>query len=189
MDSRPADAQRSARRLRALALVTVVLLGLFTVLSLRLFVWPATSSTTRADAVLVFAGGSGERQAAGARLVRSGLAPVLVISDGGVRNSPSARACRQPFGLKVVCVTPLVSSTTSEARTFAALAQRERWRSVIMVTTTYHLSRARLALGRCYRGKVATATVAPTVPVPALAPKILREWAALVVAGTVQRGC
>jgi hypothetical protein len=85
-----------ARLLIVLAMLTAALV----VGSLRLFVWPPVDPPGRADAVLVFAGGDGERQAEGARLVRSGVAPVLVVSDGGdaPRHRPGpagcVRACR-----------------------------------------------------------------------------------------------
>jgi uncharacterized SAM-binding protein YcdF (DUF218 family) len=138
-----------ARRLAAVALLLVVALA---VASLRLFVWPAFDPPVRADAVLVFAGGDGERQAEGARLVRSGVAPVLVVSNGGDTTSPSARACKPAQDLEVTCLTPPSSSTRSEARAFAGLAERQHWGSVVVVTTTYHLRRARQALRRCYDG-------------------------------------
>jgi hypothetical protein len=64
--------------LLAVALALAVLLAVTTG---RLFVWPVTDPPDRADAVLVFAG-KRERLAEGIRLMRVGVAPVLVISDG-----------------------------------------------------------------------------------------------------------
>jgi uncharacterized SAM-binding protein YcdF (DUF218 family) len=174
-----------ARWLAAVALAAVA----FVVASLPLFVWPALDPPGRADAVLVFAGGDGERQAKGARLVRSGVAPVLVVSNGRDTTSPSARACGRSRNLEVVCLTPPSSSTRGEARAFAALAERERWGSVVVVTSPYHVRRARQALGRCYDGAVAAATAAPVGPVLDSVRNVAREWAGLVVTGTVQRGC
>jgi uncharacterized SAM-binding protein YcdF (DUF218 family) len=188
MDPQAAGVRRARRRTRLLAGLTLVVVPLI-VSSLRLFVWPSLDPPGRVDAVLVFAGGDGERQAEGARLVRSGVASVLVISDGGDSSSPSARACAQRSDIHVTCITPPTSSTRGEARAFGALAERERWRSVVAVTSTYHLTRARLALGRCYGGMVASVTVPPAGPAIGLPLKILREWAGLLAAGTVQRGC
>ena len=79
------------RALLALAVAAALMIGL----SLPLFVFPATDEPGRADAVVVFAGGDGERQEEGLRLVREGVAPALVISDGGLPGSRNARVCRE----------------------------------------------------------------------------------------------
>jgi uncharacterized SAM-binding protein YcdF (DUF218 family) len=175
--------------MRLKALAGLLGLGLFAAITARLFVWPATDPPRRADAVLVFAGGRGERLREGTRRVQEGVAPVLVVSDGGVPGSRFARACRQQLGIRVVCVTPRESSTRAEARVFAELAEREGWRSVAMVTSSYHVRRASLLLGRCYRGKVFTVAARPPRTGVDLAGRALREWAGLAAALTVQRGC
>jgi uncharacterized SAM-binding protein YcdF (DUF218 family) len=175
--------------MRLKALAGLLGLGLFAAITARLFVWPATDPPRRADAVLVFAGGRGERLREGTRLVQEGVAPVLVVSDGGVPGSRFARACRQQLGIRVVCVTPRESSTRAEARVFAELADREGWRSVAMVTSSYHVRRASLLLGRCYRGKVFTVAARPPRTGVDLAGRALREWAGLAAAFTLQRGC
>ena len=144
---------RGALRLAlALALVAAVaLVGL----TYPLFVFPPTDPPGRADAVVVFAGGDGERQEEGVRLVREGVAPVLVISDGGEPDAPRARLCRErPAGLRLYCFTPDPATTRGEARRFAELAEREGWRSLVLVTSTYHVLRAGLLLERCYDGRV-----------------------------------
>jgi uncharacterized SAM-binding protein YcdF (DUF218 family) len=174
-----------ACRLAAVALLLAVAL---VVASLRLFLWPPLEQPGQADAVLVFAGGDGERQAAGARLVRLGVAPVLVVSNGGDDDSASARTCRLNPDLEVICLTPPASSTRGEARAFAVLAERNRWRSVVVVTSAYHLRRASQALGRCYDGAIATAA-APAGHLWDLPGHVAREWAGLVVTSTVQRDC
>lgn len=58
--------------------IAIVFGGLLTA---RLFVWPWTPPVTRADAVIVLAGDHGDRLAKTLELVRSGVAPVLVL-DG-----------------------------------------------------------------------------------------------------------
>jgi hypothetical protein len=57
-----------------------------------------------------------------------------------------------------------------------------------MVTSTYHVRRASLLLDRCYTGEVST-VAAPRRTGPGLAADALHEWAGLVAAVTVQRGC
>ena len=140
--------RRSRWLLLALGAVVVVPIGL----SYPLFVFPPTDKPGRADAVVVFAGADGERQEEGLRLVRDGVAPVLVISDGGLPGSRNARVCRErPAGLRLVCLTPSPATTRGEARAFADLAEREGWSSLVLVTSTYHVRRASLLLGRCYQ--------------------------------------
>jgi len=99
---------RRTRRLIVAAAVALVLTLI--ALTYRLFVWPQTDSPRRVDAVVVFAGGDGERQAEGARLVRDGVAPVLVISDGGRPDSSKYRICQQPEGPSLLlggwCLSP-----------------------------------------------------------------------------------
>ena len=91
------------RALLALAVAAALMVGL----SFPLFVFPATDEPGRADAVVVFAGAGGDRQSEGVRLVREGVAPVLVVSDGGQAGSPGARLCRRrPAGLRLHCLTP-----------------------------------------------------------------------------------
>jgi uncharacterized SAM-binding protein YcdF (DUF218 family) len=171
--------------LLAVALALVVLVG---VASARLFVWPATDPPKRVDALLVFAG-KRERLAEGVRLLRAGVAPVLVISDGGRPRSRAGRTCRNPPpDLEVVCVTPVRSSTAAEAAAFAELAERQGWRSVALVTSTYHVRRASLLLDRCYDGRIAT-VAAPRRGGAGLVADVLHEWAGLAAAATVQRGC
>jgi uncharacterized SAM-binding protein YcdF (DUF218 family) len=169
----------------AVALALAVLLAVATG---RLFVWPETDPPDRPDALLVFAG-KRERLAEGIRLMRAGVAPVLVVSDGGRPRSRAGRTCRNPPpDLRVICVTPERSSTAAEAAAFAELAEREGWGEVAMVTSTYHVRRASLLLDRCYAGEVST-VAAPRRTGPGLVANALREWAGLAAAVTVQRAC
>jgi uncharacterized SAM-binding protein YcdF (DUF218 family) len=186
MDRRPRPASRT--RLLVVVLVLAVALG---ALVGWLFVWPPHDPPGRVDAVLVLAGGDGEREATGIRLVREGVAPVVVFSDGGRPGAPSARRCLlRVDGVRVACLRPETSSTRGEARAFAELAGREGWRSVAVVTSSYHLRRASLLVDRCYRGTVHP-VAAGMGHVGSLEPvrSVLREGAALLAVGTVLRGC
>jgi uncharacterized SAM-binding protein YcdF (DUF218 family) len=173
--------------LGAVVLVAVVLGGL----TVPLFVSPPTDDPGTADAVVVFAGGDGERQQEGLRLVREGVAPVLVISDGGLPASGKARLCREPpAGLRLVCVSPDPATTRGEARLFAELAEREGWDSLVLVTSTYHVRRAALLLDRCHGGRLRR------VATPLFndyrwetARQLAGEWLALGAALTLARSC
>jgi uncharacterized SAM-binding protein YcdF (DUF218 family) len=178
-------------RLRlALALVLAAAVALAG-LTYPLFVFPATDEPGRADAVVVFAGGDGERQAEGLRLVRQGVAPVLVISDGGEPDVPRARLCRQPpAGLRLYCFTPDPATTRGEARRFAELAELQGWRSLVLVTSTYHIVRAGLLLERCYDGGVRrVGTPLRNDHSWETGKQLAGEWLALGAVLTLQRSC
>lgn len=127
---------------------------------------------------------------AGARLAQAGAAPVLLFSDGGRRDSSSGRLCLQRFeGVRVLCLHSEIDTTCGEARAFAELAGREGWRSVTVVTSSYHRHRAGLLVSRCFPGTVHTVGASPNRAGPLIAPVAARESAALLATLTVQRGC
>ena len=168
-----------------LLIVVVAFVGL----TAWLFVWPASATPDRADAVVVFAGGRGERLRAAMRLIRDGVAPILVISNGQDPAWTDAnQLCRGWAEATVLCPTPNPDTTRGEARTVAALAERSGWRSVALVTSTYHARRASLLLGRCYHGSVYTVAARPG-PTPSLVASIAHEWLGLAVAMAGSRNC
>ena len=137
----------------------LLLLGLalgWAIASAVLFVWPPRHRAARADAVIVLAGARGPRLAEGLELVRRGVAPVLVVSDGWSPTWPQAnRLCAGgPAPVRVACFHPDPYSTRGEARAFARLAARRGWRSVVVVSSRYHIARARILFERCFHGAV-----------------------------------
>jgi uncharacterized SAM-binding protein YcdF (DUF218 family) len=183
--------RRLRRPLTALVVLVMLVLVALVGLTYPLFVFPATDEPGRADAVVVFAGGDGERQTEGLRLVRQGVAPVLVVSDGGEPDAPRARLCRQrPAGVRLYCFTPDPATTRGEARRFAELAGREGWRSLVLVTSNYHVLRAGLLLERCYDGQVRrVGTPLRNDHRWETGQQLAGEWLALGAALTVARSC
>jgi uncharacterized SAM-binding protein YcdF (DUF218 family) len=178
------------RRRVVLMAVALVVVATLTVLTYRLFVWPSTKPPGHVDAVVVFAGGNGERQHEGVRLVKAGVAPVLVMSDGGEPNRSKYAACKQPQDFTLICFSPQQDNSRSEAREFAELAATNHWRSVALVTSTTHVRRASLLLGRCYDGEVYTVATPLTNDYKhEMFGQVLHEWGGLVEALTVRRGC
>jgi uncharacterized SAM-binding protein YcdF (DUF218 family) len=156
-----------------------------------MFVWPMTDPPARVDVVLVPAGGRGERETTGERLAQHGLAPVIVFSDGGVPDSSAGRLCQQRIaGVRVVCLRAEVGSTRGEAMAFSALAAREGWRSVAVVTSSYHVHRASLHVDRCFEGAVHP-VAAGLGPRSGLEPfrSVLREAVGFLIVNTTSRGC
>jgi uncharacterized SAM-binding protein YcdF (DUF218 family) len=118
-----------------------------------LFVWPDEDSVDAlADAVVVLSGGRDDRLPEGERLVRAGVAPTLVISDGNAEGWDDAnRLCESG---EAVCFDPDPYSTQGEARWIAAEAERRGWDSLVVVTSSYHVRRARVIVERCFDGEL-----------------------------------
>jgi uncharacterized SAM-binding protein YcdF (DUF218 family) len=150
--------------------------------SLPLFVWPSTDSVQPADAVVVLAGGNGERLERGLELVRDGIASTLVLSFG----PDDLCGSRQTF--EVVCFVPSPENTRGEAETVADLARDRGWSNVVVVTSTSHVTRARLLVERCYEGELQVADATPDTGVPGWVLAIAHEWGGLAGA-LVERGC
>ena len=156
----------------------------------RLFVWPATDTVQPVDAIVLFAGGRGERLALAERLMNGGQAANLVIPNGLAPEWPEGnRACSETRTYRVFCPTPEPDTTRGEARTIAALAEAEGWRHVIAVTSTYQVSRASLLLGRCFDGEVLTAKASPRLGIGTLVSRVGHEWLAWSRAVVFDRTC
>jgi len=120
-----------------------------------LFFFPRQDPPGRADAVVVLSGANGPRLRRGLELMRRHVARTLVISDGWNPTWPEAnRLCGGRERFAVYCFHPSPFSTRGEARGVAALARAHHWRSVVVVTSTYHVTRARMLFQRCVDGQV-----------------------------------
>ncbi len=172
----------SARRLIFLAGGACLLVAGLLAANLALFVWPSTGTLRHADAVVVLAGGDGERLDRGLELVRAGLASTLVVSTG----PPQLCDSTQPF--EVLCFHPSPDSTRGEAEEIGGLARDHGWTRVVLVTSTYHVSRAHLLLDRCYTGAVEIAAAEPDQGLGAWLGAIAHEWGGLAEA-LVHRSC
>jgi uncharacterized SAM-binding protein YcdF (DUF218 family) len=118
-----------------------------------LFLWPHEDELARADAVVVLAGDAENRIPRGLELVREGVADELVLSrDRGRLWSRWRRLCDAP---SVVCFEAETYSTAGEAEALASLAERRGWRSITVVTSRYHVLRARMLFQRCFPYRVA----------------------------------
>jgi uncharacterized SAM-binding protein YcdF (DUF218 family) len=137
------------------AFVAVVLVwligGYFVIVS------PKVNQPTHADAVVVL--GSvhvNGRLQEGLELVNQGLADNLVLSVGpSDYQAMRGYACNgQDTDAKVICFTPDPSTTRGEAEEVHRLAEQNGWKKIIVVTSTFHVSRARYIFGRCFDGSI-----------------------------------
>jgi|RhiMetdeSRZDD1v2_1073273.scaffolds.fasta_scaffold114697_4 uncharacterized SAM-binding protein YcdF (DUF218 family) len=104
-----------------------------------------------ADAIVVLAG-SRERLPVALKLAGTGMANTLVVSEDNASNDPDRyRLCHgtKPKRYKLVCQFASPSSTRGEARMIANLADQRNWKTVVVVTSRYHIYRAHKLIRRC----------------------------------------
>lgn len=156
--------------------------------SLALFLLPITDTPDRADAVVVLSGDHGERLARGLQLMKMGVAPTLVL-DGTPDMVQVLELCRggQPF--EVVCLRPEPDSTRAEARDAGGLASDRGWRHLVVVTTTYHVTRARLLFSRCFEGTASMVGASPPYGWAMGARQVIHEALGVGYSITLARGC
>jgi uncharacterized SAM-binding protein YcdF (DUF218 family) len=161
--------------------VLLLAVGLFAAATAFLFVYPdADPVPRRADAIVVLSGGQ-HRLDEGVRLWREGVVPTLAISDGRNPGWPEAnRLCGRP---RVRCFDPSPYSTRGEARWTA----EQGWSSVVVVTSTYHVRRARELFDRCVDGRLAVVEADP--PVDNFIVGVAWEWPKSAWYWGLSRGC
>jgi hypothetical protein len=147
-----------ATRGKRIALGTGIgLLGLFVawlVVGYLVIVDPTVNHPRHADAVVVL-GPPDEngRVATALDLVHRGVTSNLVISVMSERQRRAKSLCTTPQpGFTVTCFQPHPSTTRGEAEHLRDLARQHGWHSIIVVTSTYHVSRARVIFDRCFDG-------------------------------------
>jgi uncharacterized SAM-binding protein YcdF (DUF218 family) len=144
----------------------------------------------KADAVFVLAG-SRARLPVGQELIASGVARTLVVSEDSASSDPRRAAlCAgpKPTGYRLICRFASPLSTRGEARMISGLAVQNGWKDVVVVSSRYHLYRARMLIERCADATLAMrGTDGDRWWRKALA--IPLEYAKVVRAVTFQRGC
>jgi uncharacterized SAM-binding protein YcdF (DUF218 family) len=157
----------------------------------RLFIWaPDGPTPIHADAVVVLSGGRGDRLPKALALMDASVAPVLVISRGvDQAAAQTARVCAERTTFEVNCVRPDPNTTRGEANAIARVASERGWHSLVVVTSRYHLTRARLLIGRCVRAHVTMVASTPARNLLNWTGDVVHEWGGLAYALLVQRGC
>ena len=163
------------------------------VLTWRWILSPDTSSVDsleRADAVVLFVGGRGERLETALEVMDTTGTPVLVIPNGLSPTWPDANElCQNATEFEVVCLAPDPDSTRGEARLIAELAEDRGWSLVIMVTSTYHVSRAELMLSRCFPGTITAVDASPEISAAGWTRHVAHEWLGHLKSRVLERAC
>jgi uncharacterized SAM-binding protein YcdF (DUF218 family) len=166
-----------------LARLLAVLLAVWLVAALALFVVHHDDEPRRADAVVVLQGAQ-SRLPLGHRLVQEGYAPLLIVSRGS-KQSLERRLCDGETSLAVVCFS--ADSTRGEARIVARLARERGLRRLDVVTSEFHVYRARKIFERCFDGELYM--VGSSQPLWRLPKAILGESLKLAYQTLFARGC
>lgn len=139
--------------------------------SVRLYVRPRVDPPERADAIVVLDGDRPRRLAHGIALAAAGLSPTLVV----VRCEAYAQELLdRPLPFEVLSFVPRPSTTRGEARAVARLVRERGWTRLLVVTSTYHVTRTRLIFERGVDCELRVAAAGFT---PARLPlHVLSEW-------------
>jgi hypothetical protein len=172
---------RAWRRVFAVVAAVIVVLS---VLTARLFVWPAQGMPARVSAIVMLAG-PGDRLPVALELAREHWAPVLVVSRGW---QGYGGPCPPPVpGVKLICFDPDPGTTRGETEALGRLAKQFRWSSVVLVATRTQDTRARIMAERCFGGS--TYVVTAPLPLSSWPYQIAYGWGALLKALVVYRAC
>jgi uncharacterized SAM-binding protein YcdF (DUF218 family) len=107
----------------------------------------ATAHSLRhADAIVSLDGDRPRRLRKAVELAAEGVAPTLVVVRAEAVAPELLSARGLPF--EVLSAIPDPSSTRGEAREVARLVGERGWRSIVVVTSSYHVPRARLIFRR-----------------------------------------
>lgn len=107
-----------------------------------------------ADAIFVLGGVGDERYTLALEHALEGYAPQVVFSNPNAAEAIWLRdlCSHRRYSFTVSCIEPDPPTTRGEARALRHLVEVNNWHSVIVVTWTPHISRARWILQRCFHG-------------------------------------
>ena len=155
MTAEPAPAKPKRTRLRRLMMAAVVVLALTGAALFALVVVVPVDDAPSGDAVIVHAGGRGERLAEALELMDIGAAPTLVVMYLGTDLYPDSDAlCGRTEPYEVVCPAPEPVTTIGEAQEIGDLVLARDWDRIVVVSTDYHVRRAKLLDDKCTDAEV-----------------------------------
>lgn len=187
------EATRSIRWGRVVRIAAIFLLVLAVGWLLGGFfviVHPKVDHPRHADAIVVLGppGADGRTETA-LKLIDEGVAATLVVSVPSGTPGPATRLCTTPRrGVTVTCFRPDPPTTRGEAEQIRRLAREHGWKSIVVVTSTYHISRARMIVKRCFGGKLSMVAARHGISFLSWGYQYLYQGGGFVKA-FVERGC
>ncbi|WP_104193268.1 YdcF family protein [Cryobacterium sp. Y82] len=140
--------------------LVLLIMGLAAVTTLTVM-FPREDPASPADAIVVLGGlGSAAVVAKAVDLAETGYSERIFISDAFGGDTRPANLCARAVPvpgttIQVQCFDAHPTTTRGEAEAIAAFATAQGWNRVIVVTSSYHVSRARVQISRCYAGSLA----------------------------------
>ncbi|MGI9080417.1 MAG: YdcF family protein [Acidimicrobiales bacterium] len=150
-------------------------------------IWPPVDQPPHADAVVLLSG-DGARLPVALRLMDRHVAPTLVFV-GQPDIVAVADLCRTPQAFEVVCLRPTPDNTRTEAQVASRLARQRGWHTMTVVTSRFHVLRARLLFRRCFDGRVEAVGDYPHYGWQFARRAVVHEWFGLVHSSLFARGC
>ena len=157
---------------------------------LPVYVRPQIDPLRHADAILILGGSGYSRYPFGLDLARQGWAPKTVVSNPSGRDDAwLTNYCDTPHpGLDLHCFVPDPPTTKGEGRELHRLAAQGGWRTVIVVTSRPHISRARFILEQCFDGDLVMVASPGQISLPRWAFEYVYQTVGYVRA-VLQPGC
>jgi len=147
----PAPRQRRKLLSRSVAWFAVPIL-LWAAAGVFLYVAPATDAPRHADVLFVL-GPPDSRMTYAEQLMGQGYARTLAVSVPlDKQGTPDLALCNERRAYRIICFHPEPFTTQGEARALQRLSQENGWKSADVLTTQFHITRARVIVQRCYKG-------------------------------------
>lgn len=145
----------------ALGVLAALLVWLF--FAFQLFFNVHTSPLHAADAVVMLGGASKERLPEALKLRDELGAPVLVLSNTDTKGNATADSYCDAHSLdpSVICFLPVPMDTRGEADAIGLMASEHGWKSIVVVTSKYHVARSERLLNQCTPSHVQMAATDP----------------------------
>jgi uncharacterized SAM-binding protein YcdF (DUF218 family) len=176
---------------QAMPVAMVIVAALMAIFTHAWFLSPESVVPERADAAVVMVGGGGERLEAARWLAHEGVVDDVVVAARDLGEASGFRGiCDDSTlaGARLHCLPGGDGDTRSEARALGRYAEEQGWDHVVVVTSTYHLTRSVLLVERCFAGTVDGFAATPPSGPAVWFGQVLHEWAGFMEA-QVRRGC
>lgn len=181
---------RPSRWWQWVALVVGALLVVWLVVGYLVIADPTVNHPRHADAVVVLGPPDNNgREDMALSLIGQHVATNLVISVGSKRQRQAKPLCTaRQDGFSVTCFQPHPATTRGEAEYVRDLARQHGWTSLVVVTSTYHVSRARMIFERCLDGTLYVVAARRDISPVTWAYEYLYQTGAYIKAA-LQQGC
>jgi uncharacterized SAM-binding protein YcdF (DUF218 family) len=141
---------------------------------------PVSDNPTASQAVVVLAGADEDRLPVALRIAEQGPRILVVsVSDGDV-DGGGRDLCEEQPDLEVVCLTPSPDTTRGESQAVGRLVAERGWRSITVVTSSYHVARAAVTIAQCTDADVQMADSGASISLRGWVSQVAHELGGMV---------